>query len=159
MKAGNGFHRKEMGLKWGAFHYCKNPNPLMELSQLHLALERVSWDVYHCGILPVAYHRPQQHNSRVRRDKYTWKSPHTTYGTQTKHTDTSEHNNSSLKTGGQPHEVSTTIYTTQPIIRKHQGSPATPFISVIRKLNVYFNLDKQLYMNFVRLLYNSLIQF
>jgi hypothetical protein len=60
-----------------------------------------------------------------------------------KYTSTREHKNSSLKTWDHPHKISTTIYTTQPSTCKHQGTPVTPYILVIRKLNsVYFNLDK-----------------
>jgi hypothetical protein len=52
-----------------------------------------------------------------------------------KYTNTREHTNSRLKTLDHPHKISTTIYTTQSSIRKHQGTPVTPYILVIRKLN------------------------
>jgi hypothetical protein len=42
--------------------------------------------------------------------------------------------NSSLKTGDHPHKMFTTTYTTQPAIHKHQGTPVTPYISIVIKL-------------------------
>jgi hypothetical protein len=43
--------------------------------------------------------------------------------------------------------------------KKTRESPCTIYGTERILSNVHFNLDKQLYMNFVQLLYNSLIQF
>jgi hypothetical protein len=89
----------------------------------------------YCDMSAESY-SPAGHNNTTRRDIYkkdTNKSTHNILNS--KHTDTTEHKNSSLKIWDHPHKISITIYTAQPAIRKDQGTPVTPYILVIRKLN------------------------